>query len=252
MEILVFISGLLFGSFLNVVICRLQKDESLVFPASHCPVCKEPLKFYDNIPLVSYLLLAGKCRSCRTRISLRYPLVELLTGSILTALFLRFGVSEAFFRTAILMLFLIPISFIDWDTKLVLNRLTIPGFIFGFLFVLLFQSEMWLRALLGAAGGGLVLLIIGGIGQLLFKKESIGFGDVKLLVLIGVFMGFPDVLICLVFGIFAASVYILYGMILKKITLGDIIPFGPFLAIGTLVYSLAGREMLNWYTALYV
>lgn len=251
MAITVFIMGLVIGSFLNVVICRLPKGESVVFPASHCPVCNVRIKLYDNIPLVSYLLLGGKCRSCRSRIALRYPLVELLTALVVTALYCKYGIGWNFWHAAVLMLFLIPIAFIDWDTQLVLNKLTLPGFFTGVLLILLFQTEMWLRALLGAIGGGAIVLLLAGLGKLIFRKDSIGFGDVKLLVLIGVFAGFPAVVICLVFGIFAASLYIVSGMLLKKITMGDVIPFGPFLAIGTLGYFLAGVEVMQWYSSLY-
>ncbi|MBN2414435.1 prepilin peptidase [bacterium] len=251
MVLYVFIMGLVVGSFLNVVICRLPRGESVVFPPSHCPACDARIKLYDNIPLVSYLLLGGKCRSCRARISLRYPLVELLTALAVTALFIKYGTGWDFWRSAVLLLFLVPVAFIDWDTQLVLNKLTLPGFITGALMVLIFQTEMWLRALLGAVSGGLVVLLLAALGKAVFRKDSIGFGDVKLLVLIGVFAGFPDVLICLVFGIFAASIYIVSGMIMKKITMGDIIPFGPFLAIGTLVYFLAGSEVMQWYSSFY-
>jgi len=251
MLFLVIIFGLIFGSFLNVVICRLQKNESLAFPASHCPVCNAPIKRYDNIPVISYILLRGRCRSCKVKITLRYPLVELLTALILVSLLFRFGITAEWGLYSVLMLFLIPIAFIDWDTRLILNKLTIPGFIMGLIFIPVFQIENWTQPLLGAIIGGLTLFLLSILGKFLFKKESIGFGDVKLLVLIGVYTGFPDVVYCFLFSIFTAAIFILTGLVLKKITLGDMIPFGPFIAIGTLGYLLIGKEIIQWYMNLY-
>ena len=245
--VFVIVFGLIIGSFLNVVIYRLPKGLSLVRPGSQCPSCGKPIRFYDNIPLISYLTLKGRCRQCRSPISWRYPLVEGVTALCFAALYFKYGLSARYIAYGILTLFLIPISFIDLEKGLILNKLTIPCFILGTLAILGFHIENWKDVVFGALGGGAVVWVIGVFGKLVFRKESLGMGDVKLLVMIGVYLGFPDVLIGLFFGILAAFVVIVGGMVLKKIRVGHTIPFGPFIAIGTLVYLLWGDSILRWY-----
>ncbi|MBN2030875.1 prepilin peptidase [bacterium] len=247
----IFLFGLIFGSFLNVVIYRLQQGLSIVFPGSSCPACKKPIRFYDNIPLLSYILLKGRCRQCGSSISWRYPFVEGLTALCLSALFFKYGLSFQFLNYGILVLFLIPISFIDIDKGLILNKLTIPCFILGVGLVLGFQFETWENSLFGAVGGGGIVWLMGFMGKMLFRKESLGFGDVKLLVTIGVYVGFPEVAICLFLGICIAGIFIFGGLILKKLSFGNTIPFGPFIALGTLVYLIWGPSLVNWYMGLY-
>ena len=249
--IAVILLGLLFGSFLNVVIYRLPLGKSIVWPGSYCPACNTPIPFYDNVPVLSFALLAGKCRSCKNAISWRYPLVELLTAFCLVILHLKYGFSGKFFVYSVLTMLLIPISFIDLDTKLILNKLTIPGFILGIALVLIFHIETWYNILLGAVSGGLIIWFVGFLGKLLFRKESMGMGDVKLLVMIGVYVGFPDVAICLFFSILIAGFFIICGLAIKKLKLGETIPFGPFVALGTLVYLISGNNILDWYLGLF-
>ena len=247
----VIIIGLIFGSFLNVVIYRLPKKESLISPGSHCPVCGAPVKAYDNIPVISYILLRGKCRSCKSQISLRYPLVELLTALILFVIFLRYGISAHFLVYSVLVLFLIPISIIDIDKGLILNKLTFPGCILGIFIVLIFQIETWKSMALGGVAGGAVVFLIGILGSFLFKKESMGMGDVKMLILTGIYVGFPGVLLGYFYSIFAAALFIVAGMALKRLKIGETIPFGPFIAIGTLVHILFGKSIIAWYLGLF-
>jgi leader peptidase (prepilin peptidase)/N-methyltransferase len=245
--IFIILVGLVMGSFLNVVIHRLPEGKSLIYPGSHCVSCQKPIKFYDNIPIISYMVLRGRCRQCGARIPWRYPLVEILTAVCFLSLFLIYGLTPRMFVYGVLILFLIPISFIDVEKGLILNKLTIPGFILGVGLVLGFQIESWLEVLIGALGGGIILLLLGFLGKALFKKECLGMGDVKLIVMIGVYIGFPEVGISLFLGAIVASIFIVIGMIFKKIKLGDTIPFGPFVAIGTLVYLLWGSSILQWY-----
>ena len=247
MIVLIFIVGLVFGSFLNVVIYRLPKGESIVWPGSRCPSCSQSISIYDNIPLISYMLLKGRCRHCNASIHWRYPLVEGLTALCGVALYLRYGLTNPFWVYGVLMLFLISLSFIDLDHGLLLNKLTIPGFILGFILIVVLQIERWHIALLGAVFGGGILFVIGLIGKFFFRKDSLGMGDIKLLVMIGVYVGFPDVTLCLFFGIIVAAITILIGMIRKKLRFGDVIPFGPFIAIGTLVYLLWGDAIIHSY-----
>lgn len=247
MIIMAAIAGLIFGSFLNVVIYRLPEGMSLSKPRSYCTACKRPVAFYDNIPVISYLLLGGKCRHCGVKISWRYPFIELLTAFCLAILFARYGLTPQFGVYSVLTLFLIPISVIDFDRGLILNRLTIAGFILGVPLVIGLQVETWSQVLIGAIGSGLIVLMIGMVGKILFKKDSMGMGDVKLLVLIGAYIGLDGAAISLFLGILIAGIVILGGMALKKLSLGDTIPFGPFIAVGTLVYLTVGEKIIEWY-----
>ena len=247
---IVFIVGLIFGSFLNVVIHRIPQDQSIVWPGSRCPNCSKPIPPYDNIPLISYIMLRGRCRHCQASISWRYPLVEGLTGVCLLALFLRYGFDPQFWVYGVLTLFLIPLSFIDLDHGILPNKLTIPGFILGLLLGILLQIESWYNVLFGALFGGGIMILISLLGKLLFKKESLGMGDVKLLVMIGVYVGFPWVAVCLFFGIFVAAVIILICILRKKLSFGNTVPFGPFIAIGTFVFLLWGESLVRAYLSL--
>ncbi len=251
----VIIFGLIFGSFLNVVIYRLPRGISLVRPGSHCPSCHAPIRFYDNIPVLSYLFLGGRCRRCKKTVSWRYPAVELLTAAVLALIFWRYGWSEEFIRYGVLSLFLVPISFIDWERGLIPNKLTVPGFILGLALAFAFQIENWASVLLldllaGALGGGTIVLLLGLLGRLLFRKESLGMGDVKLLVMIGIYVGFPGNVLSLFFGSIAAALYILVAALQRKLHFGKTIPFGPFIAFGTLVFVAAGTYIIRWYTGL--
>lgn len=244
-----FVLGLVFGNFLNVVIGRLPNHESLISPSSHCPKCGHPVRFYDNIPVISYLILKGQCRDCKNRISIQYPLVELLTGFIFIGLYHVYSLSWEFLGFSILALFLITIAVIDLHSKLILNKLTIPAFLFGILFITVFQFETLLNHVLAALAAGGFLFLLAWIGKLCFKKDSMGMGDVKLMMVTGIFMGFPHVFLGLLIGIYIAAIIILAGLLLKKIKLGDQIPFGPFIALGTLVYLLWGDTLIQWYLA---
>ncbi len=248
--VLVIIFGLIIGSFLNVIIYRVPRGISIIRPGSHCQNCKEPIKWYDNIPLISYIILRGRCRHCKSPISWKYPAVELITALSLFLIVFKYRLSSDSLIYTILILFLIPISFIDLERKLILNKLTIPCFILGILLITVLQNERIVNSLIGGVAGGAIILIISVLGRIAFKKESMGMGDMKLLVITGIYVGFPGVLLCLFFGIIVSGIYIFSGMLLKKIKLGDTISFGPFIAIGTLVYLIFGDLMLGWYVGL--
>lgn len=252
--LLIVLASLAIGSFLNVVIHRLPRGESLAFPGSRCASCGRAIRFYDNVPLFSYAVLGGKCRFCKEKISARYPLVEGLTAFIALALFTVYGPTVAFAAYATLAFFLIPISFIDWDTGFIPDKLVIPASIAGIIFLAAFHfvkwQVTWKSGLFGMIAGGGLLLFLMTVGKFLMKKDAMGMGDVKMLAMTGIYVGFPAVWIALFFGGVAACVYIMIALIRKRLQLKNTIPFGPFIAIGTLTYLLAGDFLIQWYLGL--
>jgi len=239
--------GVIFGSFLNVVIWRLPRRESLVRPGSHCPSCNKPIRFYENIPIVSFFLLKGRCSSCKTRISWRYPFVEFLTGLALVLIFLTYGFNSITLAYSVLALFIIPIGFIDWDTGFIPDVLTFPAFIIGVVLIFSLGISNWKEVLIGSLGAGGILYLLGFIGRILMKKESMGMGDVKLLVVLGVYLGLKGALLSVFFGSLVAMPIILFSIALKKLKLRDHIHFGPFIAIGTGVYMICGESIVKGY-----
>lgn len=236
--------GLILGSFINVIIHRLPEKESIVLPRSHCRSCGKPIHWFDNIPVLSYILLRGRCRFCKASISIEYPLIESLTALLMIALFWKFGFSSRALINLILILFLIPISMIDIHTGLILNKLTIPGLITGIAVILICQPDKWKDIPIGALSGGLLLLLLAVVGKFIFKRESVGMGDVKLLILMGAYLGFPGVIIAFYLGVILSFLYIMTAFAANKIKLGDTFPFGPFIAIGAVVYILWGNQII--------
>ncbi len=174
--IFAFIFGAVVGSFLNVCICRLPKNESIVFPPSHCPNCDYRIPWYDNIPIISYLILAGKCRSCKSRISFQYPLVELINALLTLFLFIRFGPSLAFIVLFPFCSSMVVITFIDLEHQIIPDVISLPGIIVGFIFSFFIPQLGWLNSLIGiAVGGGSLWLVATGY-ELITKKEGMGGG----------------------------------------------------------------------------
>ena len=241
------ILGMLVGSFLNVCICRLPKGESVVFPPSHCPQCDYRIRWHDNIPLVSYLLLRGKCRGCGMHISMQYPLVELLNGLLTLALFLRFGQTLAF---PVLFLFcsaLVVITFIDLQYQIIPDEISLPGIVIGFVFSFFLQGHSWLNSLLGILlGGGSLLLVAYGY-QWLTGKEGMGGGDIKLLAMMGAFLGWKSILFIIFASSLVGSVVGITMMLVQKKDSKLAIPFGPYLAFGALLYIFCGEKIIHWY-----
>ena len=243
----VFSLGAIVGSFLNVCIVRLPKRESLIRPSSHCPHCNEPIRFYDNIPIISYILLAGKCRHCKNRISLRYPVVEGLTGLMAVALFMRYGPTVQFLLLLLFSAALMIITFIDLDHQIIPDAVSIPGIPCGIAASLLIPTISWLDSLLGIlVGGGLLLLVAVGY-KWVTGREGMGGGDIKLLAMMGAWLGWKAI----PFILLASSLIGLLigggsGLLLKK-GLRAKIPFGPFLAVASLIYIFFGPEIIRWY-----
>lgn len=250
---LAFLFGLIFGSFLNVCIARLPKDESIVFPPSRCPKCGTPIKFYDNIPVISYLVLRGRCRACGRPISPQYPFVELLTGAV-TALFVhKWLASPAWLAVSLLSAYvLIVVSVIDFETMLISDAFSLALFILGLAGSLAnpFFEGGWASRLGASAGGaaagagfiwGLALL-----GKSLYKKDAVGEGDIFLMGGIGALCGWQGVVTAVIMASFFGSVYGLSLLLLKRAGRMSQMPFGPFLALGALInlYHLVRPEAL--------
>ncbi len=232
--------GSIFGSFLNVVIYRLPRRQSIVFPASYCPSCRTPIPFYDNIPIFGYVFLGGKCRECSAKISPLYPLIEFLTAVMAMALFGVHGLSRVFFADVTLGMILLAAAVIDIQHMIIPDRLNGAGVAIGLVFSLLHGFKGVVAAILGGLTGYLVLMGMFWLGKLLFQREGVGFGDVKLAIMMGVFLGpfwcSVALLGAIVFGglwgiaqggLFGIVRYILH----KKVTFRQI-PFGPYLATG--------------------
>jgi len=242
-----FILGLLIGSFLNVCIHRLPARESIVFPRSYCPSCKNRIAAYDNIPIISFLLLRGRCRSCKNPISWRYPAVELLNGLGYFSILHCFGPTPATLIYAIFFSCLVVIAFIDLAHQIIPDVITLPGIPLSVLAAATVLPTGFLNSLQGLVLGGGLFYLIYGLSLLLFKKEGMGGGDIKLIAMIGALLGWKEVLL----AIFSASVIgsvvglILIGMHLRGRS--DPIPFGPFLVIGALISLFFGNNIFDWY-----
>lgn len=247
---LIFLVGTVLGSFLNVCIYRLPRKESILWPSSHCLVCKRPVPFWHNIPILSYLLLRGRCSNCNARIAITYPLVEFLTGGVLALIWVLEGPSFAFLQHAILILFLLPISFIDLDHKLILNVLTIPGIVTGLGLAALFTEGSLTEAVLGMVMGGGFLWLVGLLGASLFRQASMGGGDIKLGAMIGVFLG-PEVVVALFFAFFLALPAVAVGLLTKRLRMGSTLPFGPFISLATVILICFGPSLYHQYIRMF-
>ena len=254
--LVIFILGAIVGSFLNVCILRIPKGESVIHPPSHCPHCKASIAFYDNIPLFSYLLLRGRCRACRERISPRYFAVELLTASLSLALFYKFGLGPAFFSSFIFVAALIVISFIDLDVMIIPDVISLPGIVLGLVFSLAGPYVMDdpfeiipspLSSLIGLLAGGGFLLAVGWIYEVFTKVEGMGGGDIKLFAMIGAFLGWQSLLATLLFASLGGAAIGLTVMLVKGVGRRYPIPFGPFLCLGALLHLFFGQQLAAFY-----
>ncbi len=244
--IIIFVIGLVIGSFSNVCIYRIPRNESIIHPGSHCPQCSKPIPFYDNIPVISYILLKGKCRYCGQPIPLQYPIVELATGLFYLALYLFYGLQLIAIVYMIMCTLLIIISFIDLKERIIPDVLSLPFMAIGFILSFFMKSLSPIDSLLGILAGGGSLLIIAIAGTYLFKKEAMGGGDIKLGAMIGAFLGWQLTLLSLFLGFFLGSII---GVVVLIINKGktDIVPFGPFIALGAILSIFWGQAIIHWY-----
>ena len=243
------VCGAAVGSFLNVCIHRLPLKMSLAWPASHCPQCQAPIKPYDNVPVLGYLWLRGRCRQCHAPISLKYPMVEVATAAIFVACFLLFDsavlVQRLIFACAMIVLFVV-----DLEHRILPDVITLPGIVVGLVFSV-FLPPGWVSSLIGLVVGGGSLWLLGEVYFRLRHEEGMGFGDVKMLAMIGAFLGWKLMLLTLVLSSFIGSVVGVAMIVLNKGNMKYALPFGTFLAIGALVSSAVGDSIVNWYASFY-
>ncbi len=247
-EIIILIFGMCIGSFLNVCIYRLPSSTSIMDPPrSVCPNCESLIKYYDNIPVISYLLLTGKCRNCRAPISFRYPVVEIISGLFAVCVFLTFGLTLSGLIYYIFISALIVITFIDIDHRIIPDVITLPGIPVFCLSTFAIQEISFRDSLLGLLAGGGSLYLVGLIYYLLKKKEGMGGGDIKLLAMIGALLGWKGVLFTIFFSSALGTVVGLILMLSRKKDMTLAIPFGPFLSIAAISYIFFGKELISWY-----
>jgi len=241
------IFGLMIGSFLNVCIHRLPKEESIVKPGSHCPKCRRPIRYYDNIPVLSYLILGGKCRYCQASISIQYPIVEAITALSSFFLFITFGVSLSFFYYFWFVAALIAITVIDLHYQIIPDVISLPGIVIGLLGSLIIPQITFWTSLIGMIAGGGSLFLVATVYQWLFKREGMGGGDVKLLAMIGAFLGWKAVILTILLSSFIGSIIGITVMLIKGKDFKYAIPFGPFLALGAVISLFWGENLIRWY-----
>jgi len=274
--VFVFLFGISIGSFLNVVILRLPKKQSLVSPPSHCPRCNYGLRWYDNVPILSYITLGGKCRKCRKPISIQYPLIELLTGVLALACYAHFDLTPAMFVYFIFCAILLTITFIDIPYQIIPNEISLPGILIGIGASFFIPELRWQDSLIGAIIGFLLIFLVAYGYWFLTKREGIGMGDAKLLALLGAFLGWQAIPFLLLGsslqGLAVFFIGYAFGLIKKQPPLPDpdeeqesatngekegeeelsvrhaAIPFGPFLALSGLEFLFFGKIILDFMT----
>ncbi len=277
-SIFIFAFGAIIGSFLNVVIHRLPREESIVFPNSRCPACGANISFYDNIPVLSYLILRGRCRTCRASISARYPAVEMLTGLLYVSVFLHDGLTFTLSFNLLFVTALIALIFIDAEFMILPDAITYPGMLFAIVARLaipyftgrpvfddlasllhgtLAGWPVWAASLcgavLGALAGGGSLWLIGWLWERLRGVEAMGLGDVKMMLMVGAYLGWRLTILTIFLGVLTGSIAGVSLMIGRgNRDLQMMLPFGIFLGLGSIIALLFGTSIINWYVAQFV
>jgi len=267
-ELVLFLFGLFIGSFLNVCIVRLPNEESIVRPASRCPRCGSRIAWYDNVPVLSFLFLRGKCRTCGQPISWRYPAVELANGLLYLWTASVFGLTGEALLVMLLCSSFLVITFIDLDHQIIPDVITLPGIVIGLAAAPFFMSPLDVplpfhlgrvlpisspyavalcNALIGLLFGGGPLFLIGWIWEKLRKVEAMGGGDVKLMAMVGTFIGWKGALLTIFFGAIAGSVVGILLIALRKHESDKVMPFGPYLVLGALASLFYGPAVIDWY-----
>jgi leader peptidase (prepilin peptidase)/N-methyltransferase len=250
MIIIVFIFGLIIGSFLNVCIWRLPRRESIIKPSSRCPYCNNKIRWYDNIPLLSFILLKARCRDCNAKIPFRYFLVELVTAIMFSFVFYYYGLSFKFFIYSLFFSLLLVATFVDARLRIIPDEISVGGIFMGLTLSFIFPEIQGadshilglFNSFLGVISGAGITYLTGLIGSFIFKKEAMGFGDVKLMGAIGAFLGWKLAFLCFFIAPFLGAIFGIIILLTKK---SHLIPYGPFLSFGAVVSLLYGEKILN-------
>lgn len=251
-EIVLVLFGLIIGSFLNVVISRLPEKKSIIKPRSHCPGCKKPIKFYDNIPVISYIVLGGRCRNCKTEISIRYPLIESFTAFSFWLAYFYFSADLVY--TAFVILFiclLISLAIIDLTYMILPDELTLGGALIFLVYSFFHPYITTLNALIAAFGSAVIFTGLYFFYLKVKKIEGLGFGDVKMMLLLGLFLGLNQLLIAILVASLSGLIVGIFYIIFKGKTLKLKLPFGTFLGIGSYISLFFGREIFRFIQSLY-
>ena len=251
---LIFIIGAMIGSFLNVCIVRLPLEKSIVFPGSHCVACRTPIQWYDNIPLISWIVLGGRCRACKEKISFRYWFVELLTGIVFFLFYAHFGLTPILLPYLVMVSGFIVATFVDFEHRIIPDEVSIGGMIAGLVLSLIVPQLHATRSpflgvgfsLLGILVGGGAIYLMGMIGDFVFKKETMGGGDVKLMAMVGAFMGWKLALLTFFLAPFFGAGF---GIVEKIRTKDSTIAYGPFLIMGALTSLFWGEKIIAFFMA---
>ncbi len=234
--------GAMVGSFLNVCAARLPKGRSLWMPGSACPACQSPIRWYDNVPVLSFLLLRGRCRDCQERIAWRYPIVEIGTALLFFFAYLQIGWRPDLLLALVLLAALVAITAIDLEHQLIPDLITLPGIVVGFVGSVLLGRGSWLNSLVGIiVGGGAFFLVI------VLSRGGMGGGDMKLGAMLGAFLGWKLLLLGLFLAAFLGGAVAAALLVAGRKGRKDPLPFGPFLAFGGAVSLFWGEEILRWY-----
>jgi leader peptidase (prepilin peptidase)/N-methyltransferase len=208
------------------------------------------IAFYDNLPLLSYVMLRGRCRHCQKRISLQYPITEFIAAAILPLSFYLYGFSVRFFAVSLFLSLLLPLFIIDLKQRVVPDKITIPGIVAGFAFSFFLEEITWYNSLIGIAAGGMVILIISVAGRFIFKREAMGMGDVTLFMLVGAFLGWQKVLLTLILASILGSIIGIVIVAKKKKKFIEV-PFGPFITVGAVISYFWGTWLIDKYLSLF-
>ncbi len=250
-DIFVPLLGLCLGSFANVVIHRLPLNESVVKPRSRCPSCKTMILWYDNIPVLSWLFLAGKCRSCKVRIPVRYPFVELLMGVVFAAVYFRFGLTWSCLEYLVLSFGLVTVSFIDLDHRIIPDEFSLSGIVLGLLGAALSPERSFYDSIVGVLLGGGFFWAIAYLYLVIRKQDGLGGGDIKLLAWIGAYFGWVSIPFIILLSSILGTIFGLV-LIVRGGSLKSSLPFGPFIVVASYVYLFAGGDLARWYVDLFL
>ncbi len=246
MTLFIFLMGLIWGSFFNVCIYRMPLSKSVVTGRSSCTQCQAKIAWYDNIPVLSYLLLKGKCRQCKAPFSIQYPLIELATGLIFVSIYLYLGLNLYALWATVFCCNLFVISVIDFHHQIIPDELSLGGIVLGFLFTFFLPNISWIDSLIGILIGGGSFFLVAFLYEKIAKQEGLGGGDVKMLGMIGAWLGYKSILPVIVLSSTFGAIVGVVMMLAKRGQLRTAIPFGPFLALGAFLFLFWGPEIMTF------